>query len=103
MASGSQRPHVLSGPTRFAGLDFQWETAETIRVKMSTQEIIAELPKLNRQELAAVDAKVHELLAAAPGEKTVWKSLLELAGTAEGLPPDFAEQHDHYLHGTPKR
>ena len=30
---------------------------------MSTQEIIAELPKLNREELVAVDAKLHELLA----------------------------------------
>ena len=29
--------------------------------------------------------------------------LLEFAGKAEGLPSDFAEQHDHYLHGTPKR
>jgi hypothetical protein len=29
--------------------------------------------------------------------------LLELAGKAKGLPADMAEQHDHYLHGTPKR
>lgn len=29
--------------------------------------------------------------------------LLGLAGQAEGLPEDLAEQHDHYLHGTPKR
>jgi hypothetical protein len=28
---------------------------------------------------------------------------LEVAGTAEGLPPDFAAEHDHYIHGTPKR
>ncbi|MFO0850267.1 MAG: hypothetical protein U0871_17170 [Gemmataceae bacterium] len=27
----------------------------------------------------------------------------EFAGAAEGLPPDVAEQHDHYLHGTAKR
>ena len=30
-------------------------------------------------------------------------SLLKLAGTAKDLPADFAAQHDHYLHGTPKR
>ncbi len=30
-------------------------------------------------------------------------TLLELAGTVEGLPPDFADEHDHYIHGTPKR
>jgi hypothetical protein len=29
--------------------------------------------------------------------------LLEFAGKAQGLPPDMAEQHDYYLHGTPKR
>lgn len=30
-------------------------------------------------------------------------NLLKLAGIAKGLPEDFAAQHDHYLHGTPKR
>ena len=34
---------------------------------------------------------------------TVGKRLLRHAGTVEGLPEDMAEQHDHYLHGTPKR
>ncbi len=29
--------------------------------------------------------------------------LLRHAGKAQGLPEDLAEQHDHYLHGTPKR
>jgi hypothetical protein len=31
------------------------------------------------------------------------KRLLALAGTAKGLPPDMAEQHDHYIHGAKKR
>jgi hypothetical protein len=31
------------------------------------------------------------------------RNLLELAGSVKGLPPDFADQHDHYIHGTPKR
>lgn len=31
------------------------------------------------------------------------KRLLALAGSAQGLPPDMAEQHDHYIHGTKKR
>ena len=29
--------------------------------------------------------------------------LLKLAGTAKNLPADFAEEHDHYIHGTPRR
>ena len=30
-------------------------------------------------------------------------ALLEFAGSIEGLPADMAQQHDHYLHGRPKR
>ena len=26
-----------------------------------------------------------------------------MIGRAKGLPPDLAENHDHYLHGLPKR
>lgn len=29
--------------------------------------------------------------------------LLKLAGTAPGLPADMARNHDHYIHGAPKR
>jgi hypothetical protein len=29
--------------------------------------------------------------------------LLRHAGKVTGLPEDMAQQHDHYLHGTPKR
>ena len=31
------------------------------------------------------------------------RSLLKFAGRANDLPSDMAEQHDHYIHGTPKR
>ncbi len=34
---------------------------------------------------------------------TLGQRLLKLAGIAKGLPSDLAEQHDHYIHGTPKR
>lgn len=34
---------------------------------------------------------------------TLGQRLLALAGIAKGLPSDMAEQHDHYIHGTPKR
>ncbi len=32
---------------------------------------------------------------------TFIEGMLALAGTAEGLPPDLARNHDHYLHGRP--
>ncbi len=31
------------------------------------------------------------------------RRLREIAGQMRGLPEDWAEQHDHYIHGTPKR
>jgi len=30
------------------------------------------------------------------------KGLLDIAGTVSG-PPDLARNHDHYIHGTPKK
>jgi hypothetical protein len=71
---------------------------------MSANEIIAELPRLKRSELEAVGAKLHELLGstgrgesqAAPG----WgRRLAKFAGAVEGLPEDYALNHDHYVHG----
>lgn len=35
--------------------------------------------------------------------QTLGEKLMELAGIAEGLPSDMAEQHDHYIHGCPKK
>jgi hypothetical protein len=29
--------------------------------------------------------------------------LLEVAGSVPGLPADYAQNHDHYLHGLPKQ
>ncbi|MBI4623860.1 MAG: hypothetical protein HY736_11680 [Verrucomicrobia bacterium] len=72
---------------------------------MSATEIMAELPKLTRPELEAVGARLHELLCRdglAAGRH--WgQALGEFAGTVEELPADYAANHDHYLHGAPKR
>jgi hypothetical protein len=75
---------------------------------VSANEIISELAKLSRPELEAVDARVHELLIAPStakngGTKNWGQALGALAGSVDGLPEDFALNHDHYLHGTPKR
>ena len=34
---------------------------------------------------------------------TLQEVLLKHAGCLTDLPSDMAEQHDHYIHGTPKR
>jgi len=36
-------------------------------------------------------------------DETLGQKLLKHAGKAVGLPPDLAENHDHYLYGTPKK
>ena len=38
-----------------------------------------------------------------PTEPTLFDRIGHLAGKAKHLPPDAAEQHDHYLYGTPKK
>ena len=41
-------------------------------------------------------------VAGAPTPATSpWAILAELAGTVE-MPPDWSEEHDHYLYGVPK-
>ncbi len=63
---------------------------------------MAELPKLTRLELEAVEARLHQLLGRPPAR--VWGEVLaEFAGVVQELPTDYAGNHDHYLHGTPKR
>ena len=37
------------------------------------------------------------------GQTTLGKRLMKYSGRAEGLPSDMADNHDHYLHGQPKR
>ena len=34
---------------------------------------------------------------------TLYDRYRSIIGTAEGLPEDFSINHDHYIHGTPKR
>jgi hypothetical protein len=88
---------------------------------MSAQEIIAELPKLKREELQLVKAQLDALVAGTSGiqkaselgrsvepsvgvgKERLADFLLRVAGTAEGLPEDMAKNHDHYLYGMPKR
>ena len=44
----------------------------------------------------------EQAAAQAPGKPTL-AFLLKYAGSIKDLPADFAAQHDHYIHGTPKK
>jgi hypothetical protein len=49
-------------------------------------------------------AKVRVELVQQPARpKTLAERYAAIIGIAEGLPPDMAEEHDHYIHGTPRR
>ncbi len=66
-----------------------------------TNGMIALAPPGKLPEAMRVPVVVEE--PSGPEPKPPLLSLLKLAGTAKDLPADFAAQHDHYLHGTPKR
>jgi len=55
----------------------------------------AMLPEGTRVKVVAEPAEAEA--------KPTLLGLLKLAGIARDLPEDFASQHDHYIHGTPKR
>ena len=48
-------------------------------------------------------AEVRVEVLTPPSESTLGQRLMKFAGRAEGLPSDMADNHDHYLHGQPKR
>ena len=55
-----------------------------------------------------VEVEVHLLPESPPetrdeGIPSLYERLKEFVGKAEGLPPDLAVNHDHYLYGLPKR
>jgi hypothetical protein len=44
-----------------------------------------------------------ELIESPQEARTLAGRLEDVIGKADGLPADLAENHDHYLHGLPKR
>ena len=59
---------------------------------------------LDEEEKLAEGTRVEVLVKKTAAKKpTLSERLLMHAGTVPDLPPDMAEQHDHYAHGTPKR
>jgi hypothetical protein len=48
------------------------------------------------------DGTKVEITVPEPERETSGKWMLKFAGCIDG-PEDFASEHDHYIHGTPKR
>lgn len=67
-------------------------------------------PRRRRSKVAKATSEVKASTGKAKQRKKKTGKSLSLAdrlrpiiGMAKGLPSDFAAQHDHYIHGTPKR
>ncbi|MGA2703411.1 MAG: hypothetical protein ABSH35_20225 [Isosphaeraceae bacterium] len=81
---------------RYASLDDAMAAAASLLVQRLKQEQPqAEQPSASQAEPA-------------PKHKPIWEEFAEIAATIPDeewakLPTDGAEQHDHYIYGTPKR
>ena len=50
------------------------------------------------------DGQVVQIVMEEVREPSNWGDVFsEFVGAVDNLPSDFAKQHDHYIHGTPKR
>ena len=71
---------------------------------MSTvAEIEAAFEKLPPQDQQRLRERLLERKQPQSSNLPIGKKLLALCGTVKGLPENFAANHDHYLHGLPKR
>jgi len=69
---------------------------------------MTEAASLLLQQLAQADTSQPTASDAAQEHKPIWEEILESTADIpdeewDKLPTDLAEQHDHYLYGTPKR
>ncbi len=78
----------------------------------SLDDAMAEAASLLVERLKQGQARAPQPAASPPdaarAEKPVWEQILELTADIpdeefDRLPADLAEQHDHYIYGTPKR
>jgi hypothetical protein len=71
---------------------------------MSTvAEIEAAIEKLSPEERQQLRERLLKNGESQSPHVPIGKKLLALAGSVKGLPEDFAANHDHYLHGLPRR
>lgn len=54
-------------------------------------------------EVRVEPVQQHREPAPAPAPRTLAERFADVIGAASDLPEDMAENHDHYLHGAPKR
>ena len=83
---------LFAGPT----MSFQGEVRNGV-VVLEAGAMLSEGTIVRVEPVGAVPS------AEPPSGVSLAERLKTVIGAAKGLPPDLAEQHDHYLHGQPKR
>ena len=73
-----------------------------------TQTLLAKIPQLSAEKQEELLHQVEGLLESEARPPTIWEKIRAHgrnvpAEVWEKMPPDGAEQHDHYIYGTPKR
>ena len=71
----------------------------TAIVENDTVKLPVHVPDGTRVEITLPEQSAR----AAESDETLFDVLKDFIGKAEGLPEDFAGEHDHYLHGAQKR
>lgn len=73
----------------------------TLRGHMRNGTLVFDDPPVLPEGVAVeVDLRTLETDETGP---TIFERYGEIVGIAGGLPQDFSVNHDHYIHGTPKR
>jgi hypothetical protein len=62
--------------------------------------VLDELPQLPDGTAVEVELRTVDVEDAPP---TLYERYHQIVGIAPDLPSDFSINHDHYIHGTPKR
>ena len=65
----------------------------------SVAEIEAAIEQLPPQD----QRQLRERILKREKQPSIWKELSKLSGTIKDWPSDFAANHEHYIHGRPKR
>jgi Arc/MetJ-type ribon-helix-helix transcriptional regulator len=74
----------------------------------SVDDALAQAARLLLKQIASSGPETKLSTGAVAGRKPVWERIQERTASVPGeewdkVPADLAEQHDHYIYGTPKR
>ena len=85
----------------------------TIELPTEDENCLSKMAKIAGVDLSTYIQRVLQAEIARPAlqesptknqEPPAWSDIFQdLIGSLEGLPDDMAENHDHYIHGSPKR